>query len=119
MRRAICVSAKFFLCLIVMVVGCTVVWQYAVTDRLYNCTDSVGFDFLLPGHWTHQPVVVERVVAGRSMSEPDTIKRGWSIAGLWGLWGLCVATTLVVSISVGFVPWIPRQRSDLSHPFGT
>src|SRR5437899_10777811 len=106
MRRAICFSAKFFLCLIVMAIGCTIVWHYAVTDRLYNCTDSVGFDFVLPGHWVHRPVAVPQIVAHRPMSEPDTIKRGWSIAGLWGLWGLCVVTALAASISIAFVPWI-------------
>src|SRR5437899_9556467 len=98
MRRGIRFSAKFFICLIVMTVGFTLVWQYAIADRLYNCTDSGDFDFLFPGHWVHRPVPVDRVVAGRSMSEPDTIKRGWSIAGLWGLWGLCVVTGLVVSV---------------------
>ena len=95
-----------------MMIGCTVVWQYAVTDRLYHCTDSAGIDFLLPGHWVHRPVAVQQVVAATSMSERDTIKRGWSIAGLWGLWGLCVITALIVSIGVTVMPWIPRRRID-------
>jgi len=120
MRWAICFSAKFLVCLVVMTVGFTALWGYAVTDRLYHCTDSVGLDFLAPGHWVHRPVAVERIVPYRSMSEPntikngwkpDTIKRGWSIAGLWGLWGLCVVTGLVVTVGVAVVPWIPRRRA--------
>src|SRR6266849_608507 len=109
MRRAICFSAKFFFSLFVMMVGCTVVWEYAVTDKLYNCTDAGVLDFLSPGDWVHRPMAVPQIVAHRPMSEPDTIKRGWSIAGLWGLWCLCVATALIVSVSVAFVPWNPRR----------
>jgi len=112
MRRAICFSVKFLFSLVVLAVGCTVVWDYAVKDRLYHCTDSVGFDFLAPGHWVHRPVAVQQIVAHGPMSARDTIKRGWCIAGLWVLWGLCVATALVVSISVAFVPWIPSRRRE-------
>ena len=75
----------------------TIIWDAFVTDRLYNCTDAVGLDYLQPGNWVHgQVAFVRDVRAGRSMSEPDTIKEGWSRAGLWALWLIFFGCSLVV-----------------------
>jgi hypothetical protein len=88
-------------------VGCTImsamIWQCFVTDTLYNCTDSLGGpDFVLSSrHWVHHPVSVPQVVGGRSMSEPDTVKEGWSITGLkclrWALVGASIALSFLLT----------------------
>ena len=84
----------------------SLIWDGLVTDRLYNCTDAVGFDYLQPGNWVHGHVAfVSQVVAGRSMSEPDTIKEGWSVAGLWGLWLAFFVPSLVGSFFVARRTW--------------
>ncbi|HEY3861950.1 MAG TPA: hypothetical protein VGO59_08685 [Verrucomicrobiae bacterium] len=81
-------------------------------ENLYDCTDSAGIpDFLLPGDWVHafgghSATSVLHVVHGRSMSEPDTIKEGWSVAGLWGLWHSFVGLSIAVSVFLARKRWI-------------
>jgi hypothetical protein len=80
---------------------------------LYNCTDAVRFDYLHPGDWVHgQVAAVDHVVAGRSMSEPDTIKKGWSVAGLWGLWISFFGVSLVVSFVLARKTWMPAWSAE-------
>src|SRR5436309_1363591 len=100
--------AKFVIVLVVTTVMFSVIWGELITDRLYNCTDAVGFDYLRPGNWVHgQIAAVDHVVAGRSMSEPDTIKKGWSADGLWGLWISFVGAPLLTSVLLARKAWIP------------
>ena len=76
----------------------SVVWGVFITDSVYNCTDAVGFDYLQPGNWVHSSVAfVKQVRAGRSMSEPDTIKEGWSVPALWALWVAFFGSSVVAS----------------------
>ena len=108
MRHALKVAAKFVVALVLTTVVCTLAWE-VVNERLYDCTDAFGFDYWQPGDWVHGGVaVIPQIVHHRSMSEPDTIKEGWSVAGLWRLWYFLVAISLAVSALAGFVPWNPR-----------
>ena len=80
---------------------CAFCWGTFVTDRIYNCTDSAPavFDFVLPGNWVHawKPIkYVAEVRTGRSMSEADVIKIGWSVPRLWCLWIVMVGGSVVV-----------------------
>lgn len=110
MCRALEFAAKFVIALVVTTIVCTIVWQGVVNERLYDCTDAAGFDYWQPGNWVHGHVaVVHQVVHGRSMSEPDTIKEGWSVGRLWHLWYSFVVSSFVASILLAFVPWIPRR----------
>ena len=43
------------------------------------------------------------------MSEPDTIKEGWSVTSLWYLWYSFVIISLVVSTLLALVPWTPKR----------
>ena len=106
------ISAKFLLALAAMTILSTVVWQHFVTDTFYHCADALWLDFLRPGHWVHEPVVsVAQVVRSRSVSEPDTLRAGWSMTGLWNLWYSCVGVSVVVSVLLARVPWIPKPRT--------
>jgi hypothetical protein len=120
MHRAVKSVAKFLIVLVAMTVISTIVWNYVAGD-LYDCTD----DDFIPGYWTpgfwvhswgdHPVVAVHQVIHGRSMSEPDTIKEGWSVTGLLCLWFSFFAVSLVVSIAFARLRWIPwwrAQRSD-------
>jgi hypothetical protein len=107
--------AKFVTSLLVMTIVCTIVWQTIVADRLYDCTDGGLFDYLTPGDWVHNfdghsIVTVHQVVHHRDMSEPDTIKEGWSVTGLWFLWSLFVVNSVAVSILLALVPWTSSGR---------
>jgi hypothetical protein len=114
MREFIITAAKFGALLLLCALGCTALWGLFVTDRLYNCTDPGWLDFLFPGHWVHHPVAVAHLVAGRYMSEPDTIRAGWSITGLWCLWFSFVVISLVVSFLLARRSWFPgRQREQI------
>ena len=109
MNRAIKIVARFLMSLVVMTIICTAAWE-VVSERLYDCTDSLGFDYWHPGNWVHRDVaVVQQVVHHRSMSEVDTIKDGWSVAGLWCLWYSFVASSVVASVVITFLPWITRR----------
>jgi hypothetical protein len=103
---------KFGLSLLAMTVACTILWEWFVNDRLYNCTDAIGLDYLHPGDWTHHPVAVQHVIGRRPMSEPDTIKAGWTITGLWGLWGAFLFVSVTVSACCAMVPWLPKSHND-------
>jgi len=115
-------AVKFAIAMMAMTVVCAIVWNEFVAWKLYDCTDSLPFGgYLSPGDWVHsltgQPVMtVQQVVHDRSMSEPDTIKEGWSVSGLWGLWFLFPAVSLVVSIVVARLTWIPSWSTPPNSP---
>ena len=105
-------GVRFLVVLIGMTIVCTVVWEF-IADKLYDCTDDGGPDYLCPGNWVHGHIaVVRQIVHHRSMSEPDTIKAGWSVAGLWCLWFLFVAVSLFVSIWLARIRWFSRQQTE-------
>jgi len=109
MNHIVKIVAKFLTSLVVMTIVCTAAWE-VVNERLYDCTDSFELDYWQPGNWVHREVaVVQQVVHHRAMSERDTIKDGWSVAGLWCLWYSFVALSVVASIVITFLPWIPRR----------
>jgi hypothetical protein len=103
---------EFLLTFIVMTVVCALVWGGVIAERLYDCTDSGWLEYLSPGHWVHQPVAVQQVVHGRSMTEPDTIRQGWNVAGLWCLWCSFIGASLLVSILVACKPLVPKWRIE-------
>lgn len=107
-------AAKFAIVMIAMTTACTIVWQVFVAEHVYDCTDSVPGDFLRPGDWVHtlngsSIVSVQHVVHGRSMSEPDIIKSGWSIRDLWLLWSAFVSTSLAASVFLAWKRWLPDR----------
>ena len=71
-----------------------VLWQF-VAANLYDCGDDAIPGYLEPGHWVHSVngrsvTTVSHIVHNRDMSEPDTIKEGWtavaySSSGLYSL----------------------------------
>ena|ERR1035437_6409854 len=114
MPRILKATLKFLIAWFATTILCTIVWQYTAAD-LYDCTDD-GFPpgYLEPG-WVHDLPqhslkTVHTVIHGRSMSEPDTIKEGWSVPRLWRLWYAFFATSLAASAILAWVPW--GHRTD-------
>ena len=108
---------KMYAMLIVTLIGMTFlstrVWQLLVTDTLYHCTDAMWLDFLNPGSWVHDPVVlVAQVLPSSSMSEPDTIRVGWSMSSLWNLWYSFVGVSVAVSILSARASWSSSPRTE-------
>lgn len=104
---------KFVIVMIPLTIMCTITWQL-VGDRLYDCTDDNWLGFWRPFNWVHDVgnqhiKAVPHIVHGRSMSEPDTIKEGWGIGGVFCLWLFFVAGLLATSITLARMPWL-RQR---------
>jgi len=96
---------------------CTIAWDNFVAGQLYNCTDSVPYDFLRPGDWVHsfdgKPVVVVSKINPRdSMEKPDSIKEGWSIPKLWLLWWSFVVASIAISASLTFLICRPRTKKS-------
>lgn len=120
MRKIVKSVAKFVLVMVAMTFACTVVWE-SVAVRLYDCTDDGFLGFWTPGNWVHgwenHPVVaVSQIVHGRSMSDADTIKAGWTITGLWGLWCSFVGVSVGVSALLAWKPWLPAKTSGKTDP---
>ena len=103
---------KFVIVMVVMTVIFSLIWGEIITDRLYNCTDPVGCDYLHPGDWIHgQVVFVNHVVISPSMGGPDTIKEGWSVSRLWALWLSFFIVSLGFSFFLARGVWIPRSKA--------
>ena len=95
----------FALSLMLMAVVCTWAWDAFINGRVYYCTDGGGLDFLVAvGDWVHDAESVAQV-ARRSMSEPDALKDGWSLTGLWCLWGAFVAVSIGLSALFAGLFW--------------
>lgn len=103
---------KFGLSLLAMTVACTILWEIFVNNHLYNCTDPGFLDYLSPGDWTHHPVTVQHVVSPPPMNEHDTIRAGWTITGLWCLWGAFLIVSVIISARCAMVPWLPKLQND-------
>lgn len=111
--RLIAKTGAFFTSLLLCTILCTILWETCVNDFLYNCTDPGFLDYLSPGDWVHGRVEsVPVIVTGRSMSEPDTIKAGWSVTGLWCLWLTFVAASVAISAMVARLLWRSRPSTD-------
>ena len=110
MLRFLKTGLKFFIAWFAASILCIIVWQYTAAN-LYDCTDD-GWPpgYLESGGWVHELPqhslkVVPTVTHGRSMSEPDTIREGWSVPRLWRLWYTFVSASLAVSAVLALVPW--------------
>lgn len=106
--------AKFLLCIVPLSLGLEVLWETQIAPHVYDCTDQVGFDYLIPGGWVHGKIAtVPHVVHGRSMSEPDTVKEGWSEPRLWMLWLACFGGSVTLSLTLARTHWIPLRLEHL------
>jgi hypothetical protein len=110
--RKLPIVLKFAAVLFAMTIVCTIVWNESVARKLYDCTDSAPFGgYLSPGDWVHNwpghPITtVENIVHGRSMSEPDTIRQGWTVTRLWCLWFLFFGVSIAISFLLSRKTWI-------------
>jgi len=100
---------RFIIVLFGMTILSSIVWQY-VGDQLYDCTDDNMTGFLRPGGWVHrfggrEVVAVPKIAHDHSMSEPDTIKEGWSIGRLWVLWLSFCLVSAGISLLAAWAPW--------------
>ena len=110
MLRTLKSLVKFVIVMFVMPIVCTIVWQEVVTEYLYDCTDDNLLGFLGPGDWVHfhhGVVYVPHVTHNHSMSDPDSIRQGWSMTGLWCLWCSFVAVSVLISMLLARRRWIP------------
>jgi len=105
--------AKFIVMMLFMTIVCTWAWDAFLNGKVYCCTDGGALDYLFVGdgwvhaHDGHPIVVVPKIVPPHDMGDPDTIKQGWSVAALWGVWIMFFGTSLAVSIWAARVPWDP------------
>ncbi len=118
--------AKFALSFLVMTVICANVWNNVVQENLYNSSDDelAPFDFFDPGDWVDdsdgsRPIVTVNHIThnSQSMNDPDTIKKGWTVADLWLIWFSLVAVSLITSIVLAWTPRLPKRlKDDLPTP---
>jgi hypothetical protein len=111
------VIKKFLLVFVVMTVINTVAWQKYVAANLYDCVDEAIPGYWEPGFWVHahdgeSVKTVPQIIHHESMADPDTIKKGWSVPRLLGLWVALFTGSVVVSLLLTPIPWTPRKRSN-------
>jgi asparagine N-glycosylation enzyme membrane subunit Stt3 len=111
-------TATLLMALLFCTVVCTLVWENLVVGKIFNCTDSLPFNFLNPGDWVlGDYVTVAKINPSDPMDKPDSIKEGWSIPRLWLLWGAFVFASVALSASLTFLsirsrnPNIARELS--------
>ena len=111
-------TVKFSIVMFVVTIICTIVWQEVVNNYLYDCTDGNPLDFLAPGNWVHYyhgVIYVPQVTHDHSMSDPDSIKQGWSITSLWCLWCSFFTLSLVVSALLARRKWMPDRKRQINQ----
>jgi hypothetical protein len=107
----------FFMSMLLMLLFCVPAWDALVNGKLYYCTDDGTMDFILGpfgGGWVHHPESVPHIVP-RPMDQPDEIKTGWSITGLWCLWGAFVGGSVVVSALFAAALWRASSPNETLH----
>jgi hypothetical protein len=115
----------FFMSMLLLLFLYVPAWDALANGKLYYCTDGGTMDFILGpfgGGWVHHPESVAHVVP-RPMEQPDEIKTGWSITGLWCLWGAFVGSSVLVSALFAVGLWragSPNKRPavDAGSPLG-
>ena len=104
--KTIAATIKFLLVLIIATIGWTVVWQNTLTGHVYDCTDEVGFDYLSPGDWVHGSIeYVDDIDTARGMDVADTLKRGWTVHHLWGIWLTMSTLSIGAALALSKVSW--------------
>jgi hypothetical protein len=104
-------NITFFTLLLGCIFVCTIAWDDWFPGKLYNCTDSVPFDFLQPGNWVHgNYVTVAKINPNDSMSMPDSIKQGWSVPELWLLWWSFIAASVAISASLATLIFLAKNQ---------
>jgi hypothetical protein len=116
--RALASLGVFVGSLLIMAFVCTMVWDILINGRLYFCTDGGAFDFWFPGDWVHHPVSVSHVTP-RPMSEPDEIKNGWTMTGLWCLWSAFIVVSFSVSLLLAYIQLHTTKVKTASNEAGT
>jgi len=102
--RLVAKSATFLVALLFCTVFCTLIWDNFVVGKLFNCTDSLPFNFLSPGDWVHgNYITVPKINPSDPMDKPDSVKEGWSIRKLWLLWLVFVFASVTISASMTFL----------------
>ncbi|MBN8458906.1 MAG: hypothetical protein J0M04_19075 [Verrucomicrobia bacterium] len=111
-------TAKFLLVLAVLTAMCAIIWEFTLPGGVYDCTDEVGFDYLSPGDWVHGPIeYVEKIDTMRGMELPDTLKRGWTITGLWGIWWFMFGSSIIIAGFASRISWgaVAGTSQDRNH----
>src|ERR1700747_983657 len=92
--RLVASIGVFAMSMLLMAFVCIWAWDAFVNGKLYYCTDGGSMDFIFVGDWVHHPESVAHVVP-RPMEQPDEIKSGWNIKGLWWLWRAFVGSSFI------------------------
>jgi hypothetical protein len=117
LARCIGSLGVFFMSMLLMLFLCVPAWDALANGKLYYCTDGGTMDFIfgpLGGGWVHNPESVPHVVP-RPMDQPDEVKTGWSIRGLWCLWGAFVGGSVLVSALFAASLWRASSPNETLH----
>ena len=97
--RKVNVISRFMVLMFLLTVLSWFFWKTTLEGVVYHCSDEVGFGYLLPGDWVHDPIVSKDFseITG-SMGDPDLIREGWSVFYLWLVWIAMFGSSIFFSI---------------------
>lgn len=107
----------FIVMMILMTIISTFAWDASLNKRVYNCSDGGAGEYLdadgwVGAHGTYPVIEVDRVAPFIEMGHPDMIKKGWSVARLWYVWDSFFITSLAVSFTTAWIPWVRGPQSE-------
>lgn len=106
---------KTALIVALLAIPCSIAWEALFPGKIYYCTDNVLLDYLTPGDWIHGELeYVDDVPAAtdRTMSDPDVLKRGWTVQRLWMAWTTMFGLSLAVGLVLAKFHWFSAAPSE-------
>ena len=100
---------RFATLLLVINILMAIYWQTTMPEKIYHCTDAIGFDYFMPGSWVHEEwEYVDDMVSTQKETNADTLLNGWSINRLWRHWLLMFGASVLLSCAITAV-WQRRS----------
>jgi hypothetical protein len=110
----------FSVAMIGMTIVCTALWDELLNGKVYGCSDGGNADYWMLS-WAgigngNYSVATVKTINITSMSDPDELKEGWSVARLWSVWYSFFGASLMVSFFFASLPWWKIRCAPSSIP---
>lgn len=122
--KALKYIVKFTIVMVTMTILCTWAWDASLNGKVYFCTDGGAWDYWFPGDWVHahdgQPIeVVSKIIPTSNMNAADMIQQGWSVTKLWFVWYSSLGVSIIVSVLLAWMQWLPIENERNKSPQAT
>jgi hypothetical protein len=96
---------------------CIDLWDALLNGKVYGCSDGGSWDYWIRdwatiGNGSYPAVTVKKINI-QSMSDPDQLKEGWTVARLWTLWYTFLTGSILASLLLSSLPWWKRMAASV------